>query len=84
MKNTFLFGLFLALMACIGTFAGCVLTSAMTGQTPVEIVTRWHEEDTVKDSEAKKSPDKDGADNAGAVKSDTDPNSQTEPPDVKD
>lgn len=50
MKNTLIFGAFLAVMAFIGTFAGSAITVAATGESPIEIVMRWREEDAAQES----------------------------------
>lgn len=58
MKNTLIFGAFLAVMVCIGTIAGCALTNAMTGESPVAIVMRWREEGAAHKPKQAKSPSK--------------------------
>lgn len=80
MKNTLIFGVFLAVMVCIGTIAGCALTEAMAGESPVAIVMRWREEDAGENSEPKKSPDKKAPDIEGEAENDADPNDEIQPP----
>lgn len=79
MKNTLIFGVFLAVMVCIGTIAGCALTNAMTGESPVAIVMRWQAEDAGENSEPKKMSDKNTPANSGEAKNDTEPNGKTQP-----
>lgn len=63
-KNTLIFGAFLAVMAFVGTFAGSAITTAMTGESPVQIVMRWREEGT---RNAGKTTDEDGTANQQQV-----------------
>lgn len=79
MKNTLIFGVFLAVMVCVGTIAGCALTKSMTGSSPIQIVRQWREEDAggvskpvkpiKKDDSANKSPSKEKDDADGKASS---------------
>lgn len=78
MKNALIFGAFLAVMACIGTIAGCALTNAMTGESPVAIVMRWRAEDARENSELKKMLDKNTPANFGEAENDTESNNKSQ------